>query len=234
MDLPELLGRSLINELTSRHTPPNMDVIKSLLKLGADINYIDEDGNNVLSASIYKDDNLFNFLIESGADINIHNDKKSTVLVELINAIQFEKHSYKRSNSKDHVNRCKTFIKRIKKLIYLGVDLNVKCKIFMFFGLNCINNQTALMVASKLGVYEIVELLIYSGADLTLKDDDGCNFIDLANTIKGDLRKYSIQRFILAKEPTLYKSFIKNNIKISSKTEKEFPHLKCVNGLNLI
>jgi ankyrin repeat protein len=60
----------------------------------------------------------------------------------------------------------------MKSLIEGGADLNAKC--------TCPGRRTALMISAANGCPETLDLLIAAGADLNLRDDDGCNALDLA------------------------------------------------------
>jgi len=59
----------------------DLDIVKLLVKHGADINVVDSDGNTPLALTAFKGWlEIVHFLIENGADVNIKNDNGDTAL----------------------------------------------------------------------------------------------------------------------------------------------------------
>lgn len=69
-----------------------------------------------------------------------------------------------------HKAACKRDLDKVKKLVYLGYDLNLQDS----------DGATPIMHAVVEGNYDIVKYLADHGADLTVKDDDGCDVFDLS------------------------------------------------------
>jgi hypothetical protein len=98
--------------------------------------------------------------------------------------------------------------------------------------------NTPLIIAVLSGKPNMTYFLIKSGADLTIRNNNGKNFIEELTDFKREIRdlfkQYDMQRLILSKEPTLYKSFVKKNIPIHPDIEKKFGFAKSAGDLNLI
>jgi len=85
-------------------------------------------------------------------------------------------------------------IKTVEKLIDLKIDLNYQ---------DPSNEYTALITTAVQGYYEVLELLIESGSDLTLKDKTDCDFSNYIPEFK--LEEYK------NKYPEQFKDFILKN-----------------------
>lgn len=69
-----------INELLVRAAFSNVDIVHCLLDFGADINYRNKDGYTPLMQSVkYRDEEIVQFLIESGARIDCVNNSNQTL-----------------------------------------------------------------------------------------------------------------------------------------------------------
>ncbi|MGX2983006.1 ankyrin repeat domain-containing protein [Helicobacter sp. 23-1045] len=115
-------------------------IVKPLIKNNkANINEcFDDNRENLLmniSAQLHRDDNMKQFLLDNGADINAK-CKGKTALIKII-----EWHNHRR-------------LDEVKWLVSKGADVNIKDD----------NGKTALAKALELGYYDIAEFLIDNGA----------------------------------------------------------------------
>ncbi|MDD2714406.1 MAG: ankyrin repeat domain-containing protein [Candidatus Wallbacteria bacterium] len=126
------------------------EVIKFLLKSGADPNLRDSEGNSPLFFAIRNDRmQVVRQLIEGGADPEISDRRQVTPLMCAI----FE--------DRDEI---------AEYLICRGVNLDARNSL----------GATALMYAAASGNQKIVELLLDKGADRNLLDQNGCNAVAVA------------------------------------------------------
>ena len=164
-----------------------IDLIKLLLKYGADINLQNEDGDTVMILICKFIENetsidVLKLLIENGANINLKNNNECSALMEVI--VNFNK-LYSLDilklfidqpdidiNTLDH--RGNTILMRgiedfpidiIELLINKGVNINHQNK----------DGNNLLMVAVKFDFKEIFYLLIKKGVDITLKNKNNKN-----------------------------------------------------------
>ena len=126
------------------------ETIKLLLDNGANINDIDNFGNNLIAlAVISNDDDYENFcskiqtLVNSGANINSQNSDGMTPLMQAV--------IIKRFNHKLDLDTVKTLLDK-------GADLNIKSH----------NNECALTLAAQNGKLRLVKMLLLNGADPNL------------------------------------------------------------------
>jgi len=122
----------------------DLEIVKYLIKEGANVNLIDKEYYSPLYYAVDKNHiEIVKALLENGASITI--EKESTF-------IPIERAA---------VNSC---IEIIDLLISYGVDVNSPSNYY---------NRTPLMLASERGEIEVVEYLLGKGADTNLKSYDG-------------------------------------------------------------
>ncbi len=132
-----------VTPLTCLSRQGNRDVVKLLIKLGADVNLKDKHGETALMvASYYGHKEIVQMLIKVGADVNARSNHGDTAL------IYASRYGYKDI---------------AELLINMGVDINT----------GGINGSPALIEASWTGYKEIVELLVNSGVNINAQDDRG-------------------------------------------------------------
>ena len=152
-----------------RHTNKfsSIHAIKLLIDHGADINYIDSQGTNILLyyCSFYYDDldiKVINLLIDSGCHVNILNINNDSVLALVCK----------------HKNITADYFEIIKLLIRKGVNVNSK---------NIIS-KTALMLYIEYHFdnyeYNIIKLFLDNKVDIYLKNDYGKNIFDILENKK--------------------------------------------------
>lgn len=136
----------------------SINLIKTLIKQGADINLCDENKNSpfLYAALYYSNPEIFDVLIEAGAD-------KNAVNVLDANALMIAVYN---SN-----------IEILKKIISLGLDVNWKNK----------GGWTALMsVALDSRPIEIAALLIENGANIEIKNKIGNSAFEIAGATENN------------------------------------------------
>lgn len=126
-------------------------------------------------------------------------------------------------------------LKLVKLFLEYGADINIQAK----------RGNTALMVLNNNKetpeTLQIAKYLIEHGADMTILNDDKENFITVCNPIIHTLlydvpeylKDYDMQKLILSKEPSLYKSFKDIKVQVDHRILEEMPHLRTGNDLNL-
>ena len=132
-----------------------LDVLRSLIENGADINASTADNCTPLMIAIESGNiNVATFLIEHGANVHLKDDRGDTALHYAISR-------YILHNCNDSLKVCSCLIKH-------GADVN-----------GCNNNKgpnnrrTPLMIASRYGRVDVMTLLIKHGADVNLQDKEG-------------------------------------------------------------
>ena len=196
-----LLNRGFdINMKDSRHTVLHIAIdrsrseklIKLLLDRGADINAQDEyNGDTPLLQSL-KDHNprfdLFNLLMERGANIHIKNKSQMTALI-LTNVFGFEEQTdilISNGAKQDLVAEwwlTLTYYSdkfdNLLKLMEQGIDINIQSTYEVKYrhGVKA-NGMTALMFMASLNDAKTVKRLMSMGADVNIKDNDGRTAID--------------------------------------------------------
>jgi hypothetical protein len=103
--------------------------------------------------------------------------------------------------------------------------------------------NTPLILSAAFGKFNMTYFLIENGADLTIRNMNGKNFIDrlpikdvdgTKSKIRDWFEQQFVQRPILTKDPSLYNSFVKNGIAIHPNIEREFGFAKAAGDLNLL
>ena len=132
-----------------------LDVLRSLIENGADINASTTDNCTPLMIAIEKGNiNVATFLIEHGANVDLKDDRGDT-------ALHYAVSRYILHNCNDSLKVCSCLIKH-------GADVN-----------GCNNNKgpnnrrTPLMIASRYGRVDVMTLLIKHGADVNIQDKEG-------------------------------------------------------------
>ena len=151
----------------------NYDIAKLLIEKGADVNFINYNGDNILNllCSNRKDNKIIELLIENGADVNSKNKFGGTPLMNLI----------KYSSSSDN-------FKSIKLLISKGSQVNSKDE----------KSKTPMMMyykknKNKSFEYEIIKLLLDNKADIYIKNKNGDNILNIVENRTGKHSKiYSL------------------------------------------
>lgn len=143
-------------------------IIKELVKFGADINYKDEDNNNetlLMKLVSYEGSNpkFIGAIIESGASVSLRN---SDGMNSLMCAAKYNK----------NIEITKTLLKEFytgsASLAFKSSKPSVNARDD--------SGRTALMYAAESNTDKIVNLLIDSGADVTIRDNDGNKAVDYA------------------------------------------------------
>ena len=148
-DLAQDLGRELITAVKI----PNWDHATMLLDLGADVNYMDEQGWRPLTAVAEKGDFiLVRKLLDRGANPNLPDKHGWTPLMKM--AAQGEKED----------------LVITKILLDRGADPNFQAK----------NGQTALIIAIETNSIGIAKELLNRGVDRSIRDQNGKTAFDLA------------------------------------------------------
>jgi ankyrin repeat protein len=158
-------GAELNEELHYSVSRKDMDQIRLLLELGADINWKSERGNTALIESSYSGKNeITEFLISKGAKTNIQSNNGKTALWV---ASFFQNREI------------------VETLLEAGADTNLKT--------NNIDKladpyaETALIVSCEKKDRKIAELLINSGADVNWIEADGSTALINACIFKSDI-----------------------------------------------
>ena len=148
LTIPALaFAESLTDRLFSAAQSGEADVIKELIKEGANVNAVNKYGWTVLmQAAYFGKVDAAKTLIEAGADVNAKSNDGWTALMEAAHNGNVE---------------------MVKILIEEKADVNAK----MTAGVD--TGQTALMVAAWFGKVDAVKALIESGADVNAKRPDG-------------------------------------------------------------
>ena len=136
------------------------EMITYLVKKGADINKPKSDEYTPLMTALFEGDrDIFNLLLDLGANINYQDKSGKSILM----------HAILYGGDKN--------IDKVKQVIAGGANLNLK------------ENEwgwTALMFAANKGFEKTVKLLLEHNADTAIKDVDGQNVVDIAKNSKQD------------------------------------------------
>ena len=151
------------------------ELIKELIKQGANVNAKDLDGNTPLHfASCHNNPEIIKLLIEKGAKVNAKSNNKNTPLhlaidynnIEIITLLLNQEADVKaEGNNKNtplHLASCHDNLEIIKLLIKKGSEVNAKD----------LDGDTPLHLASCHNNPEIIKLLIEKGANVNAKSYD--------------------------------------------------------------
>ncbi len=169
----------------------NLDIARTLLKAGADINARTKYDDTALTAATYFcHPNVAKFLIEQGADVNAKNaGYGSTPLMNAseCNDLEIVKSLIKKGAKVNEQNKCdesslmaaalKGYSDIVQALLAAGADPNL---VFNAKNAN-MAGRTALMAATHNKHKDIVALLLASGADPNIKDKSGKTALDYAD-----------------------------------------------------
>ena len=136
----------------------NDDLAIKLMQHGANPNIRDKDGNTYLSTTAQRGIEAFNIIelaIKEGFDISARVADENTILIEVISAFS--------NISKEDENRRTSLFLMSQKLIEHGIDINAVNK----------NNENALFQAVKVDDIEQVAMLLGSGIEVNLQNNDG-------------------------------------------------------------
>ncbi|XP_067653188.1 serine/threonine-protein phosphatase 6 regulatory ankyrin repeat subunit A-like [Haliotis asinina] len=126
------------------------EIFDSLVRKGADLSVIDEDGDNILHLAC-RGGNVKILLLESGADPSLVNRDGDNVL---------------------HL-ACMRWDEEVVKQVLKLHALNINCR--------GSNGMTPLLLAAEYNTYNVFELLLQSGADLSVADSDGNSILHFAS-----------------------------------------------------
>ena len=148
---PNKKGEMLMGELKKYN--PNLDLVRDLITLGANLNWQGEYGYAALHwcAMNYRLE-ITKMLIDAGADLNVQDENGMTAL---------------------HLCAAYNRIEVAKMLIDAGADLNVQ---------DWRLSYTPLHECARKSYPEIAKMLIDAGADKTIQDDDGKLPYEIAKT----------------------------------------------------
>jgi ankyrin repeat protein len=170
----------------------NYELAEAYIKAGADVNHKDNDGLTALmEACKHHDEEMITLLINAGADVQVIDNQGNNALLYVMkdDFIRLLKHSRPDYSS---------FLLSIKKLIALSAIDFTDC-----------DGNTALMIAVKEGLFDLIELLLEANPDRQIKNKFGQNAFDIAmNEIKSrnDLAKNytEIIEILMEKELSTY------------------------------
>ena len=147
---PNKKTEMIVKEL--RKVEPNLNLVKDLIVLGANLDWQDNDGRTALDWCAWKNHpELARILIEAGADLNIQRNDGWTAL-----------HWCARNNRPEIA----------RMLVDAGVDVNIQRN----------DGMTALHLCAYNNNSDIAKMLIDAGADKTIQDDYGRIPYDYADT----------------------------------------------------
>lgn len=157
-----------------------LEIIRLLVKNGADVNVRDKQGCSVLAKAIsVKSISILKFLVENGADIddNLLFEKMNSWTDEMCKyLIQFKEvqNAFIRIATfyikNAFMTQEKEMIHIINKCIRCGMDINITNN----------NGETALMFACQRGYLEVVLILVAGGANINAKDENGKTVLNYA------------------------------------------------------
>ncbi|XP_063912691.1 ankyrin-3-like [Zophobas morio] len=203
-------------QLACKHTV--YEKVEMLLTCGALTNLMDEENNNALhyaSNSEYENQHIINLLIQKGVDVNAQNKYGTTalqlackngvygnteILLEYDASIKITDENnqsalhYALESEAD--NQCV-----IKLLIEKGIDINTRSE----------NGTTALQLACKKGVYDLVDMLLEFGASVNTLDKCNNNALHYGLWARGDNRR--ILKLLIEKGVDIR---VQNKIKVAA------------------
>ncbi len=152
-------------------------------------------GKTVIDAAINSDQILLNKLIKQGANLDImsnYNQLYQTSQPQTALMILASYEHFMRRNDKEKIHN-----RMAKKLIESGANINIKGY----------NNFTALMYASLYNNYHIREMLIKSGANWNVYNNQGNSFLEFLIPIR--TTKNNQKEKVIAKYPDKYKEYLR-------------------------
>ncbi len=161
----------------------DLEVVKSLVEIGANVNARDFEGISVLMYSLYaEDEQITDLLLSEGADIHAIDFNGNSVLLHAFyagqedfireNMPEFELVNHKNSDGYSAL----TFavqqydVELVQQLIEKGANIHQKTE----------KGTTAVMHAAAFGNFYVVDYLAYLGADVNHQAQDGSSALHLA------------------------------------------------------
>ena len=142
---PNKKAEMIVGELLKRNKA-NLNLVRDLIALGADLDWQDESGWTALHYCAYHNHSeIARMLIDAGADLNLQDNRGWTAL---------------------HLCAEHNHPEILRMLIDAGADLNIQSNEY---------GMTALHVCAYWGntLLEIARMLLDAGADKTIKNDEG-------------------------------------------------------------
>ena len=162
INLNEIINENFETPLFQALRTEDVDIVKLLVKNGADVNKENKDGNTPLIKACKKENkNIVKLLIEYGADVNKENKNIVKLLIEYGADVNKEN----KDGNTPLIYSCNHYYKDIAELlIENGADVNKENK----------DGDTPLIKAcEKKYNGNIVKLLIENGADVNKENKDG-------------------------------------------------------------
>ena len=160
IDDKKIIDKLLIKILISIQQLPSVDLIKLLIRFGANVNYFD----NVHEYPLFyccinpiNDIEVVEALLEGGADVN---NKSSIYRTPLM-------HLSKNSSSKEHLEIIKLIIRKGSKINYQDRDGYTALMI-------CFESNNNILIK-----YDIIKILLDNKADIYLKNENNKNILDI-------------------------------------------------------
>ena len=171
--------------------------VKCLVKLGADINISDKDGNTALhTAAQQKHWDVVKYLVKLGADVNIYDKYGNTALHTASQQKHWDVVKYlvkfgadvniydKYGNTALHTASQQKHWDVVKYLVKFSADVNIYDK----YG------NTALHTAAEQEQWDVVKYLVEHSADINISDGDGNTLLHMATQQKHwDIVKYLVE-----------------------------------------
>ena len=150
VDIIERHGGTTALILASMASRDNLEIIKYLVKKGANVNAKDDDGSTALiEACGFGDLEIIKYLVKKGANVNAKDDDNFTVLMMAAKGLS--------------CGPLDDNLETVKFLVKKGANVNAKDG----------DGVTVLMMASSNCHLEIIKFLVKKGADVNAKDNDG-------------------------------------------------------------
>lgn len=147
MNLIDKYGNTVLHHVVHCHDAKN--IVPLLIKHGANVNTINNDGHSPLSKACIYDLDVANILLDNNADAKLFDEHRGTLIHRVMGNRDFTKH-----------------YDLISRLISLGVDLNKRAK---FGGI------TVLMMAVTRLDMNLTKMFVDNGADIHAISESGFN-----------------------------------------------------------
>ena len=159
MMIPPGKKSEIIIEEIEKGDKANLNLVRDLIVLGANLDWQDNDGRTALhECARTNHPEILRMLLDAGADVNIQDNYGWTAL------------HWCAVNSRSEIARM---------LIGSGADVNIQDNI----------GRTALHVCAAWKIPEIARMLINAGADLNIADNKGKTPYDYATLLNPELKK---------------------------------------------
>ena len=162
----------------------DINVVKNLIDIGADVNAKDSDGNTALNFASFKGHiEIVKELLAKKVDVNTKNEalyiSSSEGHIEIVKELLARGVDVNTKNDALRSASFKGHIDIVKELLAKGADVNEKDN----YG------NTALICASAKGHIDIVKELLARGADVNAKNNEGYTALGYANAQIAELLK---------------------------------------------